>query len=78
MGCGRWGARACGSLPSHREGYTLDMDSWSLLREDRHQEGVRVGCTRQGNKPCHRALGAGLAGVNMIAGYALRRGGAIA
>ena len=27
------------SLPSLREGYTLDMDSWSLLHEDGHQEG---------------------------------------
>ena len=62
------------ALPSHREGYTLDMDSWSLLQEGGHQEGGRVGYTRQGNKPCHRALVAGLAEVNVIAGYAPRRG----
>ena len=50
------------------------MDSWSLLQEGGHQEGGRVGYTRQGNKPCHRALVAGLAEVNVIAGYAPRRG----
>ncbi len=66
--------KAIHELPSHRDGYTLDMDSWSLLHEDGHQEGVRVGHTRQGNKPCHRAIVAGLAGVTTIAGYALRRG----
>ena len=27
------------ALPSHREGYTLDMDSWSLQQEGGHQEG---------------------------------------
>jgi hypothetical protein len=40
------------SLPSLREGYTLDLDSWALLHEDGHQEGVAVGYTRQGLKPC--------------------------
>jgi hypothetical protein len=30
-------------LPSHRDGYTLDVDSTSILHEDGHQEGVRVG-----------------------------------
>ena len=62
------------SLPSLREGYTLDLDSWSLLHEDGHQEGVAVGYTRQGLKPCHRPLIAALAEAKLVAGYWLRRG----
>ena len=44
--------QAVGSLPSLKAGYTLDLDSWSLLHEDGHQQGVAVGYTRQGLKPC--------------------------
>src|SRR5205085_10623623 len=44
---------AVSGLPSLKEGYTLDVDSWSLLHEDGHQEGVATGYTRQGLKPCH-------------------------
>jgi hypothetical protein len=50
------------------------LDSWALLHEDGHQQGVRVGYTRQGLKPCHRPLIAGLAEARMVAGYWLRRG----
>jgi hypothetical protein len=32
-----------GKLPSHKAGYAFDMDSWSFLHEDGHQEGVAVG-----------------------------------
>lgn len=39
----------------------MDLDPWALLHEDRHQEGVRIAYTRQGFKPCHRPLVAGLA-----------------
>lgn len=67
-------ARALYSLPSQREGYTLDLDSWALLHEDGHQEGVAVGYTRRGLKPCHRPLIAGLAEARMIANYWLRSG----
>ena len=67
-------SRALASLPSHRGGYTLDLDSWSLLHEDGRQEGVAVGYTRHGLKPCHRPLIAGLAETKMIAGYWLRAG----
>ena len=50
----RW---VVGQWPSAgREGYTLDVDSWALLHEDGHQEGVEVGYTRAGLKPCHRPL----------------------
>jgi hypothetical protein len=66
--------KAIHALPTRAEGYTLDLDSWALLHEDGHQEGVRIGYTRQGLKPCHRPLVAGLAEPKMIAGYWLRRG----
>jgi hypothetical protein len=66
--------RAVFSLPSLTGGYTLDLDSWALLHEDGHQEGVAVGYTRLGLKPCHRALIAGLAEAKMIAHYRLRSG----
>ena len=61
-------------LPSERAGYTLDLDSWALLHEDGHQEGVAVGYTRRGLKPCHRPLIAGLAEAKVIANYWLRPG----
>jgi hypothetical protein len=66
--------RAVDSLPSLKEGYTLDLDSWALLHEDGHQQGVAVGYTRQGLKPCHRPLIAALAESKLIANYWLRRG----
>jgi hypothetical protein len=66
--------RAVFSLPTRKEGYTLDLDSWALLHEDGHQEGVAVGYTRHGLKPCHRPLIAGLAEAKMIAHYWLRAG----
>jgi hypothetical protein len=66
--------QAVDSLPSLKEGYTLDLDSWALLHEDGHQQGVAVGYTRQGLKPCHRPLIAALAESKLIANYWLRRG----
>ncbi len=66
--------QAIHALPSRAAGYTLDLDSWALLHEDGHQEGVRVGYTRLGLKPCHRPLVAALAESKMMAGYWLRRG----
>ena len=51
------------SLPARAVGYTLDLDSFSLLHEDGHQQGVRVGYTRKGLKPCHRPIVAALAEV---------------
>ncbi len=65
---------ALGSLPSAREGYTLDLDSWALLHEDGHQQSVAVGHTRRGLKPCHRPLMAGLAEARLIANSWLRPG----
>ncbi|MDB6131096.1 MAG: family transposase [Verrucomicrobiales bacterium] len=69
----RW---AMGSLPSLKEGYTLDLDSWALLHEDGHQDGVATGYTRLGLKPCHRPLIAALAESKLIANYWLRSGNA--
>jgi hypothetical protein len=66
--------QALDTLPSQREGYTLDLDSWALLHEDGHQEGVAVGYTRRGLKPCHRPLIAGLAEAKLIANYWVRSG----
>ena len=71
---GRLHPQAVYGLPSQREGHTLDLDSWALLHEDGHQEGVAVGYTRQGLKPCHRPLIAGLAEAKLIANYWLRAG----
>jgi hypothetical protein len=67
-------AGAVGALPSRKEGYTLDLDSWALLHEDGHQQGVAVGYTKRGIKPCQRPLIAALAEAKMIAHYWLRSG----
>jgi hypothetical protein len=61
-------------LPSRRDGYTLDLDSTALVHEDGHQEGVRIGHTRKGLKPCHHPLIAVLAEPKVVAGYWLRSG----
>lgn len=61
-------------LPSRKEGYTLDLDSWALLHEDGHQEGVATGYTKRGIKPCQRPLIAALAESQMVANYWLRSG----
>ena len=67
-------SRAMFALPTRREGETLDLDSWALLHEDGHQEGVAVGYTRHGLKPCHRPLIAALAESKLVANYWLRPG----
>jgi hypothetical protein len=38
---------AMGRLPSLPGGYTLDLDSWSLLHEEGHQEGGHAGLYAQ-------------------------------
>jgi len=70
-GLHRW---ALEELPERTDGYTLDLDSFSLLHEDGHQEGVRVGYTRKGLKPCHRPIVAALAEVPQVAHFWLRPG----
>ena len=69
-----WALRGLPSSTRPREGYTLVLDSTAWLHEDGHQQGVAVGYTRKGLKPCHRPLVAALAEPKMIAGYALRSG----
>src|ERR1051325_1256589 len=54
-------------LPSAKEGYTLDLDSTRLLHEDGHQQGVAVGYTKKGLKPCLHPLLAVLAEVRLAA-----------
>ena len=66
-----WAVR---ELPARTGGYTLDLDSFSLIHEDGQQEGVRVGYTRKGLKPCHRPIVAALAEVPLVAHFWLRPG----
>lgn len=61
-------------LPSRKGGYALDLDSTRLLHEDGHQEGVEVGYTRVGTKPCLHPLLAVLSEVRMVASFWLRPG----
>ena len=61
-------------LPSRQEGYTLDLDSTRLLHEDGQQEGVAVGYTKQGLKPCLHPLLAMIAEVRLVAQLWLRPG----
>jgi len=69
----RWGVD---QLPSRREGYTLDLDSTRLLHEDGQQEGVQVGYTRTGLKPCLHPLLAVLAEARLVVQLWLRSGNA--
>jgi hypothetical protein len=66
-----WGMR---QLPSLRGGYALDLDSTRLLHEDGHQEGVEVGYTRLGYKPCLHPLLAVLEEAKLVVGFWLRPG----
>lgn len=61
-------------LPSRKGGYALDLDSTRLLHEDGHQEGVEVGYTRVGTKPCLHPLLAILSEVRVVASFWLRPG----
>jgi hypothetical protein len=61
-------------LPSRKEGYTLDLDSTRLLHEDGQQEGVAVGYTKRGLKPCLHPLLAMIAEVRLVAQLWLRPG----
>lgn len=63
-------------LPSRRGGYTLDLDSTSLVDEDGKQDGVKVGYTRKGLKPCLKPLLAVLEEAKLVAQFWLRSGNA--
>lgn len=67
-------AWAMQKLPSKREGYALDLDSTRLLHEDGQQDGVAVGYTRFGTKPCLHPLLAIFSEVRLVAGFWLRSG----
>ena len=67
-------AWAMQKLPSKREGYALDLDSTRLLHEDGHQDGVAVGYTRGGTKPCLHPLLAIFSEVRLVAAFWLRPG----
>ena len=67
----RW---AMERLPGRKEGYTVDFDTTALLHEDGHQEGVRVGHTRVGLKPCLQPMLAVLAEPKLCAQFWLRSG----
>jgi hypothetical protein len=66
--------QAMARLPQRAEGYTLDLDSTTLLHEDGHQQGVKVGYTRVGLKPCLHPLLAVLAEAQLCAQFWLRPG----
>jgi hypothetical protein len=68
---------AAGKLPSRKEGYTLDLDSWALLHKDGEQQGVVAGYTKQGLKPCHRPLIAALAEAKLVTNFWLRQGNSV-
>jgi hypothetical protein len=61
-------------LPSRPGGYALDLDSTRLLHEDGHQQGVKVGYTRLGTKPCLHPLLAVLSEARLVASFWLRPG----
>jgi len=72
-GLHRWAMGRLASLPG---GYTLDLDSWSLLHKEGNQEGVMRGYTPKGLEPCHRPLIACLAEPKLVAAFWLRKGNA--
>lgn len=63
-------------LPSRKGGYCLDLDSTALLHEDGTQEGVCVGHTRVGLKPCLQPLLAVLEEAKLVVQFWLRPGNA--
>ena len=67
----RWGMER---LPSRPGGHSPDLDSTCLLHEDDHQEGVKVGYTRLGTKPCLHPLVAVLEEAKVVVGFWLRSG----
>jgi hypothetical protein len=65
---------AMARLPSLRGGYSLDLDSTRLLHDDGHQEGVSIGFTRMGYKPCLHPLLAVIEEAKLVVGFWLRPG----
>jgi hypothetical protein len=69
----RWCLERLSTRPG---GYSLDLDSTRLLHEDGHQEGVKIGYTRLGTKPCLHPLLAVLEEAKLVVGFWLRSGNA--
>lgn len=68
----RWGVERLSSRPG---GYTLDLDTTTLLHEHAHgKEGVRTGHTPQGFKRCYHPLIGIIAEPQLVAGLWLRPG----
>jgi hypothetical protein len=67
----RW---AMERLPGRKDGYTVDFDTTGLLHEDGHQEGVHLGHTRVGIKPCLQPMLAVLSEAKLCAQFWLRAG----
>src|SRR6185503_986595 len=62
-------------LPSRPGGYTLDLDTTTLLHEDAHgKEGVRTGHTPQGCRRCYHPLLGMVAEAKLVIGLWLRPG----
>jgi hypothetical protein len=61
-------------LTSLKGGYTLDLDSTTIIHEEGHQQGVRCGYTSRGIKNSHHPLLAALAEPKLMAGFWLRPG----
>lgn len=71
-GLWRWCVERLSSRPG---GYTLDLDTTSLLHEDAHgKEGVRTGHTPQGCKRCYHPLIGIIAEAKLVLGLWLRPG----
>ena len=70
--------KAIHGLPCHQDGYTLGMDSWSLLHNDGHQEGVWVGYSLQGKNRVTAPVSHGWSSSILIAGMRCAVGTAIA
>ena len=68
----RWSVERLSSRPG---GYTLDLDSTTLLHEDAHgKEGVRTGHTPKGCKRCYHPLVGMLGETKLVLGFWLRPG----
>jgi hypothetical protein len=68
----RWSLEQLSSRPG---GYTLDLDTTTLLHEDAHgKEGVRSGHTPKGCKRCYHPLIGIIAETGLVAGMWLRPG----
>jgi Transposase DDE domain group 1 len=62
-------------LSSRSGGYTLDLDTTTLLHEDAHgKEGVRTGHTPEGRRRCYHPLLGMIAEVKLVIGLWLRPG----